>query len=87
MATKPALEPVYTVEEFQGLDALELELKSLRDNLEQKETELYASKLAEAEIKAHLKDEEEAITIILMLLEYERNLLGIPMGLKSSSLI
>ena len=84
---KAPLTPVYTIEEFQGLDALEQELKSLRENLEQKETELYASKLAEAEIKAHLQDEEEAITVLLMLLEYERNLLGIPMGLKSSSSI
>lgn len=77
--------PVVTAEEFQGLDQLQRELETAYETLERKKALAREQAMAQAEAEAFLHDEEEAIAVLLMLLDYERNLIGIPMGLKSSS--
>lgn len=59
-------------EEFDGVDALHDELNRIKLELEYKKADAQAKNLAEQDYAAYIQDEEEAVTVLLMLLDYEK---------------
>ena len=74
---------VYDVPQLAGVKD---ELRRLELELQRKQFEASQLELSKQEYEAFIQDEEEAIQVLLMVLEYEASLLGIPTGLQSSSL-
>ena len=68
----PQIEPLITKEEFDGVDALHDELNRIKLELEYKKADAQAKNLAEQDYAAYIQDEEEAVTVLLMLLDYEK---------------